>query len=150
MMQFDHSDQQPGLLIDDTAKTYLQETARWGKFLSIFGIIISALMLMGGLAFIFTGVGAVYSAAGVSPTLIGIIYISFTAVYLYPFIALLRFSTKVKEAIVLNDNTTLSTSFRFLKNHFKSIGIIIIVMIAIYVLLFLFLLVMGGVAALST
>ena len=149
-MQFDHSNPQPGLLIDDSAKAYLLEAGRWGKFLSIFGIIISALMLMLGLAFIFTGIGAVYSAVGVSPTLIGIIYISFTAVYLYPFIALLRFSTKVKEALVLNDNTALSTSFRFLKNHFKSIGIIIIVMIAIYVLLFLFLLVMGGVAALSS
>lgn len=107
-------------------------------------------MLMLGLAFIFTGIGAVYSSMGISSTLIGIFYLLFTAVYLYPFIALLRFSNKVKEALVLNDNTTLSTSFRFLKNHFKSIGIIIIVMISIYVLLFLFLIVMGGVVALSS
>jgi len=149
-MQFDHSDQQPGLLIDDTAKAYLQETARWGKFLSIFGIIVSAIMLMAGLAFTFTGIGAIYSSMGIPSALIGILYLLFAAVYLYPFIALLRFSTTVKEALVLNDNTTLNTSFRFLKNHFKSIGIIIIVMIAIYVLLFLFLLVMGGVAALSS
>lgn len=149
-MQFDHSDPQPGLTIDDIAKAYLQEAARWGKFISIFGIVICGLMLMLGLAFTFSGVGAIYASMGVPPALIGIFYLLFTAIYLYPCVALLRFSTKVKEAILLNNDDILHSSFRFLKNHFKSIGILIIVMISIYVLLLLFLIIMGGVASMAS
>ncbi len=149
-MQFNHNDEQQGLTVDDVSKAYLLEAARWGKFISIFGIVICGLMLMIGLSFTFSGMGALYASMGVPPALVGIFYLLFAAVYLYPFIALLRFSTKVKEAILLNNSEMLPTSFRFLKNHFKSIGILIIVMISIYVLLFLFLVVMGGVAALAS
>lgn len=149
-MQFNHNDEPTGLLIDDTAKAYLQEAARWGKFISIFGIVICGLMLMGGLFFALTGFAGAYSSMGFPTTILGGIYIVGALVYLYPFIALLRFSIRVKEAILRSDNTVLHTSFRFLKNHFKSIGILIIVMIFLYALMFLFLIVMGGVAALAS
>lgn len=150
MMQFDHSDPQPGLTVDDTAKAYLQEAARWGKFISIFGIVICGLMIMGGLFMTVAGAALSYSSLGIAPGIVGILYIIFSLIYLYPCIALLRFSVRVKEAIIMNNSDVLNSSFRFLKNHFKSIGIMLIVMIFLYALLFLFLIVMGGVAAFSS
>ncbi|MBZ0100057.1 MAG: hypothetical protein K8F30_13310 [Taibaiella sp.] len=152
MMQFNHSDEKPALLVDETAGAYLQEAARWGKFISIFGIIICGLMIIGGLSFILVGstTAAMFAAMGISPLTIGMMYVLGGLVYLYPFIALLRFSIKVKHAIAQENSAVLQQSFRFLKNHFKSIGILIIVMIFIYALMFLFLLVAGGVAAVSS
>lgn len=149
-MQFDHNDPQPGLTIDDTAKAYLQEAARWGKFIAIFGIVICGLMLMAAVAMLLAGSVSAYNSLGVSPIMLGLIYLISGLAYLYPCIALLRFSAKVKEAVSSNNNDVLRSSFRFLKNHFKSIGILIIVMIFIYALLFLFLIVMGGVAAMAS
>lgn len=149
-MQFDHNDPQPGLTVDDAGKAYLQEAARWGKFISIFGIVISGLMIMLGLLITLTGAAFSYSSMGVPSAIMGIIYIVVSLAYLYPFIALLRFSIKVKEGIIMNNNDILNSSFRFLKNHFKSIGILIIVMIFVYALLIVFLVVMGGVAAMAS
>lgn len=151
-MQFDHSDPQPGLLIDDSAKAYLLEAGRWGKFISIFGIVICSLMILGAMSFMLMGsaTAAAFAMIGISPAAIGMIYIIVALVYLYPCLALLRFSTNIKNAVMRQDGMVLQQSFRSLKNHFKSIGILIIVMIFIYALLFLFLLVMGGVAALSS
>lgn len=150
MMQFNHNDEPTGLPVDDTAKAYLLEAGRWGKFISIFGIVMCGLMVMGGLFFALTGFAGAYSSMGFPTTILGVIYMVGALIYLYPFIALLRFSIRVKEAIVRNDGTVLHSSFRFLKNHFKSIGVLIIVMIFLYALMFLFLVVMGGVAALSS
>ncbi len=149
-MQFNHNDEQQGLTVDDTAKAYLHEAARWGKFISIFGIVVSCLALLFAILLPFTPIGAIYGGIGAPLFAISFIYILLILACMYPYIALLRFSIKVKEAILLDNNDVLNSSFRFLKNHFKSIGIIIIVMISIYVLLFLFLLVMGGVAALAS
>lgn len=149
-MQFDHSDPQPGLTVDDTAKAYLQEAARWGKFIAIFGIVISGLMMMLGLLMAVAGATLSYSSLGIAPGFVGILYIIFSLIYLYPCIALLRFSVKVKEAIILNNNEVLNSSFRFLNNHFKSIGILVIVTIFVYVLIIIFAVIVGGVAALSS
>ena len=151
MMQFDHSEEKPGLHIDETAKAYLLEAARWAKFIAIFGIVICGIMLMGGLFFMMMGsvAAGMYAAAGLSPFVLGVIYIACALIYIYPAIALLRFSIRVKEALLLGNNDVLNNSFRFLKNHFKSIGILIIITIFVYALLFLFIIVVGGVALMS-
>lgn len=148
---FNHSEEQQQLHVDETAKAYLLEAARWAKFISIFGIVVFGLMIMGGVSIMLMGsviAGAI--AMGVSPFTIGFIYIVMSLVYLYPMIALLRFSTRIKMAIVTENHTVLHEAFRFLKNHFKSIGILIIVMIFLYALVILFFIVMSGTALLAS
>lgn len=149
-MQFDHSDEKPGLVVDDTAKAYLGETARWGKFIAIFGIVICGLLILGGLAFTLLNsvTAAGFAAMGISPLVVSLVYIIGAVICLFPCIALLRFSSNVKIAIIQENSTVLHESFRFLKNYFKGIGILVIIMISIYALMFLFLIVLGGVAAL--
>lgn len=151
-MYFNHGEENnTGLTVNETVKAYLLEGARWGKFIAIFGIVIAGLMLLGGLAVMMAGGAAVAMAGGpaIAPVFLGVIYIAFSLVYLYPMIALLRYSTKIKEAVNTNNGDVLIQASRFLKNHLKSIGIIIIVMIIGYILFFLFFIVMIGTAAIA-
>lgn len=128
-----------GMVINQEIKEYLKTTAGWGLFLAIMGLIVAALMILGGIFFAIT-IFAVEPMADDFPsalpmTFLALIYPLLGFVYLYPSLKLLNFSNGIKSAIQNNSNPEMTKAFRNLKSMFKFMGISIIVSFAFYFLL---------------
>lgn len=122
------------LVLELHAEVFLREGRKWAKFLAIlgfifvgFGALFALLMFIGaGVA----GFASTYSAAPVAG--IGFIYLIIIGIYFFPIYYLLQFANKAKEALDTRNSQSLTESFKFLKSHYKFIGILSIVMMAIY------------------
>ncbi|MCR4030985.1 MULTISPECIES: DUF5362 family protein [Flavobacterium] len=140
------------LQLDSTAKDFVKEIAKWAYFLSILGFIGIGLLLL-----IAVFAGAIFSAMGSTMpgmgayggsfgAAMGAIYFLMAAFYFFPVFYLFKFSSNAKKAFRDNDSEALTTSFGYLKSHYKFIGILMIVLLAIYALFFLFA-ILGGLMA---
>ena len=132
--------------VDEEAKSYMLEAARWGKFLAIIGFIGLALMLLG---FLFLGdyMSAYSSGANLGPTGRMIYGIIVVAICFYPVYALLKFSNLIKPALLTSNQQMFNTAFRYLKGMFKYYGILMIIMLGLYALMIIFALVVGVTAS---
>lgn len=133
-------------LIDDSTfeggmnsemKSYLMETAKWGKFISIVCIVIGGLNV---LVAIFAG-GTIASIAQMSEVMIGSglilgFYLFLAAMIIIPSIYLLNFSTKAISSLRSGSEGELTESFRNLKSYFKFVGIVLAIIIGLYALIF--------------
>ncbi len=122
------------LKINSTTEKYLTEIRKWAHFLSIVGFILVGLMAVGSFA-----IGAIFSALpmdnNVFPfpsSLFSGIYLLLALVYFFPVYYLYQFSVKMKNALLQKTDDVLETSFRFLKSHYKFMGIFTIIMLALY------------------
>jgi hypothetical protein len=133
------------LEIEEMSTRFLSETAKWAKFLSIIGFIVVGLIVVGA---IFAGAllsslpgfgnSSVSAMAGSLSIILTIIYLLVALLYFFPCLYMFRFSTKMKKALLENNQDMLIASFENLKSCFKFMGIMTIVFISIYVLAFLF------------
>jgi hypothetical protein len=129
------------LSIDPLTKAHLQETARWGKFLSIIGFIMCGLVAIGGIFFstILTSFmsrsegyeGTSFNATGLGAAM-AFVYIIFGVIYFFPCLFLFRFSTQMKTALNANEQDRLNSAFQNLKALFRYVGIITIIVLALY------------------
>jgi uncharacterized membrane protein len=132
------------LEVEEQSTRFLSETAKWGKFLSIIGFILVGLIVI---AAIFAGAllaslpgfgeGSSSALAGGMSIMITVVYLIVAVLYFFPCLYMFRFSTKMKEALLENNQQLLIESFQNLKSCFKFMGIMTIVFISIYVLAFL-------------
>jgi len=122
------------LMLSPVGVSYLLETAKWTKFLSILGFIGMGFMVIGGL---FASV-AMSRFGGSQSLLIGVMYIVMAAIYFFPILYLYKFSNDLKEALNRNNSSQLELALGNLKSHYKFIGILTIVLLGIYLLVFLF------------
>lgn len=136
------------LWISEDVRSYLYETAKWTKFLSIVGFVLSALTAI--TAF---GASAVLSTlATVSPdnpmlkigsAALTIIYLLGALLQFYPSFLLYKFSTEANQAVLFGDQASLSVAMGKLKSFFKFWGILTLLFIGFYILMLLFMVVMG-------
>lgn len=131
------------LNIDNEAKTYLYETARWGRFLAIVGLVVCSLLVIAGLYFALlpASVSRIDSdillsaeEKRVASVSMGIGLILAALLYFFPCLYLLRFSAKMKTALQADDPSNLTESFRQLKSAFRYVGILTIIFLGIYLL----------------
>lgn len=123
--------------MDETAAAYLLETTRWTKFLGIISIIFSALMLL-------VAVTQMYAASQYSdvssPEAAGVMvgkllyFVLVACFYIYPAIALLKFSSCMKRGIPDRNQALINDGFRYQKNFFRYIGILTIIALALILL----------------
>lgn len=130
------------LKISETATTYLSETGKWTKFLSIIGFIFIGLIVIMGLfassmMSLMSGGQMGFIPAGMG-FLFGGIYILMGLLYFFPTWYLFKFSQKVKLALSTNSNDELNTALSNQKSFYKFWGILMIIFIGIYVLIGLF------------
>lgn len=149
-----HEPAEPVILrVTEDVRSYLYETSKWSRFLSIVGFVICALIVI----FAFS-VPAILSAiavqlpanplAKVSSGLFTIPYLIIGLLYFYPSLLLFKFANAAKTAVLYNDQPSLSTAISKMKSFFKFWGILTIIAIALNLLLFLFMVVAGiGVAS---
>ncbi|HEY8398583.1 MAG TPA: DUF5362 family protein [Flavihumibacter sp.] len=122
------------LKIDDSSNSYLQETAKWAKFLSILGFVLCGIMVLVGLGMA-TALNEVPSMyGGVSSVLFSVIYIAMAALYFFPCLYLYRFAVNMKNALQANEPAQLQESFKNLKSTFRFVGILTIIVLALYAL----------------
>ncbi len=132
------------LQLSNASQIYLNEAAKWGKFISIIGFIGCGIILI--LAFF---VPTIYSSLSTlqglpsqiaSDSTIGItiVYLLMSVLLFFPCLFLYRFSTKMKLALKAVSQENFDESFKNLKSLFKFYGIFTIVMLSIYGLVFIF------------
>lgn len=129
------------LHLDQSAKDFLKETAKWAYFLSILGFVGVGLFVV-----IAIFAGTIFSALGTMPgtgafagsfgVVMGFMYFILAAVYFFPVYYLFKFSSNAKKAFRENDSEALTASLGYLKSHYKFVGILMISMLVLYGLFF--------------
>lgn len=142
---FDYGD----MTITPEIKSFLKETAKWSKFLSIVGFVMIGLFLIMAIVMsVFMGSMPETGAMGaVGGGFIVVIYALVGLIYLFPLLYLYRFATNMKMALNNDDQSSLSTSFENLKSCYKFMGIFTAVIVGFYVVSIVFTLLLGGAAA---
>lgn len=142
------------LVIDQNAKMFLTETAKWGKFLAIIGFVFCGLIALFSLFIMFfgsvmttamQGVGSSFAAVGMG--FIGFVYLLFGLLYYFPSKYLYDFSVYIKQAISINDQESLTYAFEKMKSLYKFWGVLMIILLSFYALIIIFAVLVGGFAA---
>lgn len=124
------------LRIDRISREFLTETAKWANFLSILGFIGLGLMVIVSLFMFVVGASNSFMPMG-SGIFVGIFYILIAGFYFVPINYLYKFSSNMKNALRTNNQASLTSSFEYIKSHYKFIGILTIVIMGIYILMIL-------------
>jgi drug/metabolite transporter (DMT)-like permease len=120
----------------------LSEAARWGKFLAIIGFIGCVFIVLAGIVMAtqsseldraFSTYGEENPFEKLGPG-IAVVYILLAALYFFPCLYLLRFSSHMQTAIASGNQEKMTSAFKNLKSMFKFVGILTIIIIAIYIL----------------
>ena len=142
------------IVLSDQSIGFLKEIKKWTFFLSILGFIGAGFMFLAGvmMSVIFSVID-IFADLPDKPNfpfgLIGLLYVAIAVVYFFPAYYLYKFAKETGEALMVGDENRLASAFRFLKKHFKFIGIMAIVMIALYVLIIIVAIIVGVTSALS-
>jgi hypothetical protein len=126
------------LQIDQQSLNYLNESARWGKFLSILGFISIGFMIIFGIFFgaamtrMMSEMNSEAMAFGKSG--LGFIYILCGLILFFPTLYLYNFSSKMRRAIRDKDQQVLAESLKNLKSLFKFYGVFTIILLSFYTL----------------
>jgi len=135
--------------LNESAKDFLKETARWAYFLSILGYIGIGFIVFAALfaGTLFSAMGKMNPAMGAMGSSFGmvmaVVYLLIAALYFFPVYYLNKFASNAKAAFTNSDTETLTTSFRYLKSHYKFIGIMTLVIFALYLVMFVGMIVTG-------
>lgn len=133
------------LHLNESAKRFLKEAAKWAYFLSILGYVgigfIVVAAIFAGAIFTTIGhtmpgeiVGKFGSTFGIIVT---VVYLLIAALYFFPIYYLNKFASNLKAALRNNNSEILTNSFEYLKSHYKFIGILALVALCFYALLIL-------------
>ncbi|MFT5748289.1 MAG: hypothetical protein ACI9XO_004794 [Paraglaciecola sp.] len=138
----DFDTNETGIAITHESRAYLQEAAKWGKFLAIVGFVFIGIIaliavfagsimgtMMGEL-----GGGHGFPGGGIFLT---VLYLGIAALYFFPCLYLYKFSTQTKMALLTNSTQGLSESLKNLKSMFKFMGIFTAVILSLYALIFI-------------
>lgn len=125
------------LTITNASRNFLDEIAKWAKFLSILGFVLVGVLLV--FAFFATPIFeiAMEKQTG-TPNSLGftmlITNLGLAIIYFFPVYYLLQFSNKMKKALVEKNEDTLAKAFEMLKSHYKFIGVFTIITLSLYAL----------------
>ena len=115
------------LQIDQQSISYLGETAKWAKFLSIVGFVMCGLMVIFALfagTIIVNTISKLNPDQGLAATGMGgffsIIYLVIALIYFFPCLYLFNYASKMQVALRNNDQINLNKSF----GHLKSLSLI--------------------------
>jgi hypothetical protein len=130
------------LELDHEALNSLKETRKWTNFLAILGFIFIGFLLIFAVVIAGASTVAIPKTAFVSGFSL-IILIILAIVYFFPIYYLLRFSAFAKQAINNLDSGSLTEALKYLRFHYRYMGILVIVVLGIYILAFLTMLLSG-------
>ena len=124
----------------------LRRTKGWVLFLSILGYIGCGFMVLGGF-FMMVGMGAVSAEMDAILPMgfvgMGIIYLIFAALYIYPCVKLTQYSSGIKRLLLSQASIDLETALDHQRSFWKFCGIIALITVSIYALIFVIAIVAG-------
>jgi hypothetical protein len=129
------------LQIDSASQSYLYESAKWGKFISIIGFIACGIIVLVGIFFAFLASSIMesaipgFGAAAGSGAIILIVCLLGAGLAFFPNYFLYNYSKKLKDALGTTDQEGISLAFNNLKSFFKFQGILLIIVLSFYVLM---------------
>lgn len=135
---FNREEQHQHLIIDEIGKSYLLDTARWGRFI---GIVYTVAILLVCLFFPVVMISnPQYQELSHGAASFWFIFyiIVLLAIYFYPLYAIIKSASQARKAISQNDQLLLNDSFRLTKNLYKYLGVMTIVLICFYGLIIVF------------
>ena len=140
--ELDETEEVDALWISEDVRSFIYETAKWTKFLSIVGFVFSALIALSALS-----VGAIISTlSAVSPgnpllkigaPALTVFYLLISLLQFYPSLLLFKFSNAANQAVLFAEQNSLSVALGNLKSFFKFWGIITIIIIGFYAMIFI-------------
>lgn len=131
---------------------FLQESAKWSKFMAIIGFIGIGLMVLVSL---FMAIGFSAMGASTMPELpfsmsaFSIIYVVFAAIYFFPVYYLYQYATKTSAALHSKNRQLLTDGLENLKSHHKFLGIFTLIIVSLYGFIFVFAILGGILSTLS-
>lgn len=137
--QEDFQNEEINLVVNEDMRSYLYETAKWARFLSIVGFLMTGLLVM--IAFsasafetALTQTPGGEQMAQLGSTMLMIMMLIFALIYFYPSLMLFKYATSAKTAVLYGDQESLVTAMAKMKSFFKFWGILTLVMISFYML----------------
>jgi len=138
------------LQITPEAVSFLATIAKWTKFLSILGFIMTGFLITAGIAVSLflssfgnhmenTGPMSVFNSS-----YIGLIYIVIAVIYILPVIYMNNFSNGTTRAVRSGSTERLTYALLNLKRLFQFIGILTIVVLVIYLIVIIAIVVAGS------
>ena len=121
------------LQVDTIAATHLKETAMWAKLLAVVGLVLSVLIAIVGLfagtmmATMTKNLGGDSSINALGSGMVTILYLIIGGVYFFLSLFLLRFSVKMKLALLTTDQDNFNASLFNLKLVYRTMGIIMVI-----------------------
>ena len=133
--------------LTSVAVGFLQESAKWSKFMAIVGFVGIGLMVLVSL---FMAIG--FSSMGTanmpelpfSMSVFSIIYVLFAAIYFFPVYYLYQYATKTSAALHSKNKQLLTDGLENLKSHHKFLGIFTLILVSLYGFIFVFA-ILGGI-----
>ncbi len=123
--------------LSPNALYFLQEAARWARFFAIF------CMVSLGIGFLLLVVSSfsmqIRPESHPNFSLIFIISAGFMAIYAVPLVYLLKFAILIRQGIDRSNNEYLTGAFRFLRAHYRFLGILMIILLGVHALAILLL-----------
>lgn len=137
------------LQVDSASLLYLKDAARWARFLGIVGFIMGgmavcfAILAVTAMAGLFNTLGTGSFGGGLSPAGVAIIYTVLALIWFFPCLYLYNFGTRMKTALLRNDQEQLVVSFKNARACLRFIGILMIIAIGFWILMLLFIVIAG-------
>lgn len=122
--------------LDDNGISQLAETWKWTMFLSIAGFIFVGLMII-FMVVLLVAKGLLFPPATFLPLLL------ICLIYIIPIFYLYKFSFFSRQAINQTETRFLSISLKYLKFHYRFMGILLIIGICFYMIFGIIFLVTG-------
>jgi len=127
--------------MDNEGLKQLAETRKWSTFLSILGFVFLGLILI--ITVIMIAFGNTNSGFG-SPSLALIPLLLIGLIYFFSIYYLYQFFYNSKQALNNKDSELLSKALRYLKMHYRFMGILAIIMLSLYLIFFIIVIISGN------
>jgi hypothetical protein len=115
--------------LTNNSLNHLSETRKWTLFMSILGFIFIGLCIIGIPLIVATSAALGVKGSGLL-TIVPLIL--FSVLYFFPIYYLFKFSSNSKKAILNTDGLSLEIALKYLKFHYRFMGILFIVAVIMY------------------
>lgn len=131
--------EQEQLLVTEEIRSYIYETAKWTKFLSIVGLVFAVFMALAAFSANAIIEGIVATTPGnplaqMGSAFIMVYFLSISLMLFYPSFLLFKYANAATNAVLYADQENFTVAMKKMKSVFKFWGIMTIIVLALYIL----------------
>lgn len=134
-----------GASVTELTVEMLRQTKPWVQLIGVLSLVGAGFMALGAVSML--AMAAVGPRGSGFSGAIGLVYLPFAALYIYPGIKLWKYGSAINRLMMSRDQGDLELALEQQKSFWKFSGISLIVLVILYVLIFAFALIGGVMAA---